>query len=50
MVCSIGSLGKDQKASVWGVIVNRVYFDHTTNGFRIKTWQVILHLFPFHAF
>ncbi|CAM5999139.1 unnamed protein product, partial [Sphagnum balticum] len=36
---SIGSLGKDQKASVWGVIVNRVYFDHTTNGFRIKTWQ-----------
>ncbi|GAB2295537.1 Polygalacturonase 1 [Dionaea muscipula] len=37
---SIGSLGAhNSKADVSDVIVDRVTFDGTTNGVRIKTWQ-----------
>jgi galacturan 1,4-alpha-galacturonidase len=37
---SVGSLGKSGTgACVWGIRVDRAIFDHSTNGFRIKTWQ-----------
>lgn len=40
---SIGSLGAgDSEAHVSDVVVNRVNFSGTTNGVRIKTWQVSL--------
>ena len=42
LCCSIGSLGAgDSKAQVSNVLVNRATFTGTTNGVRIKTWQVI---------
>jgi hypothetical protein len=38
---SIGSLGADKsEAEVSNVIVNRASLKGTTNGVRIKTWQV----------
>lgn len=38
---SIGSLGKgNSEAHVADVLVDRVFLHDTTNGFRIKTWQV----------
>ncbi|CAI9100146.1 OLC1v1037086C1 [Oldenlandia corymbosa var. corymbosa] len=38
---SIGSLGKDSNfVQVSGIHVSDSYFDRTTNGARIKTWQV----------
>lgn len=40
---SIGSLGSgESKDFVSGVTVNGAKFSGTTNGVRIKTWQVIL--------
>lgn len=39
---SIGSLGKDNsEAQVSNVEVNRATLTGSTNGVRIKTWQVI---------
>lgn len=39
---SIGSLGSGKsKEFVSGIKVNRAKFSGTTNGVRIKTWQVI---------
>lgn len=41
VVLSIGSLGSgNSKAYVSGVTVNGAKFSGTTNGVRIKTWQV----------
>lgn len=41
MFCSIGSLGANKsEAEVSNVIVNRATLTGTTNGVRIKTWQV----------
>ncbi|XP_031383152.1 probable polygalacturonase At1g80170 [Punica granatum] len=38
---SIGSLGRSGNAvEVENIHVRKVYFEHTTNGARIKTWQV----------
>jgi len=40
-LCSIGSLGADNsEAEVSNVVVNRAALTGTTNGVRIKTWQV----------
>lgn len=42
MMNSIGSLGAGKsKEFVSGIIVNGAKFIGTTNGVRIKTWQVI---------
>ncbi|KAK4759932.1 hypothetical protein SAY87_023063 [Trapa incisa] len=39
---SIGSLGRSGNfVQVENIHVSRVYFEHTTNGARIKTWQVV---------
>jgi len=41
LFCSIGSLGADNsEAEVSNVVVNRATLTGTTNGVRIKTWQV----------
>jgi len=41
LFCSIGSLGADKsEAEVSNVVVNRATLTGTTNGVRIKTWQV----------
>lgn len=41
LFCSIGSLGADNsEAQVSNVLVNRATLSGTTNGVRIKTWQV----------
>jgi len=41
ILCSIGSLGADNsEAEVSNVVVNRAALSGTTNGVRIKTWQV----------
>lgn len=41
MFCSIGSLGADNsEAEVSNVMVNGATLRGTTNGVRIKTWQV----------
>lgn len=40
-ICSIGSLGADGSSDyVSNVMVNRATLSGTTNGLRIKTWQV----------
>lgn len=45
-ICSIGSLGADGSSDyVSNVMVNRARLSGTTNGLRIKTWQVIKNLF-----
>lgn len=41
LIFSIGSLGKgNSEAEVSNVVVNRATLTGTTNGVRIKTWQV----------
>lgn len=46
LFCSIGSLGGgNTEAQVSNVEVNRATLIGTTNGVRIKTWQVNLWLF-----
>lgn len=41
LCCSIGSLGAgNSEAEVSNVFVNRATLTGTTNGVRIKTWQV----------
>ena len=40
---SIGSLGKDNSTGmVTKVVLDTAFIRETTNGVRIKTWQVIL--------
>lgn len=40
---SIGSLGKDNSTGiVTKVVLDTAFLRETTNGLRIKTWQVIL--------
>lgn len=43
---SIGSLGQNNSTGiVERVVLDNAYLLNTTNGLRIKTWQVILMLF-----
>lgn len=45
LFCSIGSLGEgNSEAQVSNVVVNRAILTETTNGVRIKTWQVSIGL------
>jgi hypothetical protein len=40
---SIGSLGKDNSTGIVAkVVLDTAFISETTNGVRIKTWQVIL--------
>lgn len=43
LLLSIGSLGKDNSTGiVTKVVLDTAYLRETTNGLRIKTWQVML--------
>ena len=43
LLLSIGSLGQDNSTGiVTGVILDTALLRNTTNGLRIKTWQVII--------
>jgi hypothetical protein len=43
LLISIGSLGKDNSTGmVTKVVLDTAFLRETTNGLRIKTWQVIL--------
>ncbi len=48
LLLSIGSLGKDNTtAIVTKVVLDTAFLKETTNGLRIKTWQVMI---PFSQF
>lgn len=41
LICSIGSLGKgNSTATVSAIVLDTAFLKNTTNGLRIKTWQV----------
>ena len=47
LLLSIGSLGKDNSTGmVTKVVLDTAILVETTNGLRIKTWQVMLHFMP----
>ena len=50
-IFSIGSLGKNYSEDfVSNVLVDKVVLSNTTNGVRIKSWQVFNTLFLFYFF
>lgn len=45
---SIGSLGKNNSTGiVTKVVLDTAFLKETTNGLRIKTWQVMIPLYQF---